>query len=365
MRAEIAEQREGDYFALNGYEVASRLSYMLWGSMPDDELFRAAESGALSTSEGILEQARRMMGNEKARQMVSAFHEHFLHMGPGTRWQSIVRDSSLFPSYRESMANLLADDTERFFDHIVFEQGGTFQDLLTSPLAFVNRDLAPLYGLDPASYGSELVPVNLDPATRTGAFTRLGFLASHSLYDRTSPILRGAFIQKHVLCTPIGAPPADAEGTPLPTEGLDTNRARVDAQTEPAACKSCHHTVINPTGFALESFNAVGAFQDTESFSGAPIDTSVNVLIGQNQVALNGPAELFHTIASAPEAHICYARQWVQHAYRRELTNADSCTVENMADKLTKGGYTVADLIIDLTQSMSFRYRALETELAP
>src|SRR5690606_28140142 len=107
----------------------------------------------------------------------------------------------------------------------------TFQDLLTSPVAFVNASTAPLYGLDASQYGADLTLVTLDGNARPGIFTRVGFLGSHASFNRTSPILRGAFLQKEVLCAEIGTPPPGAEGTELPTEGLATNRERVDAQT--------------------------------------------------------------------------------------------------------------------------------------
>lgn len=362
MRAEIAEEVEGEHYVLSGYEVASRLSYMLWGSMPDAGLFSAAAEGKLSEREGILAQAERMLLDPKGHAMVQKFHEHYLHMGPGTRWANIVRDPELYPEFEEGLAPLLTAETERFVEHVVFDVRGSFGDLLTLPVGFVNAQLAPLYDLDPAQYGSELEPVDLDGTRRAGLFTRLGFLASHSLYDRSSPILRGAFLQKDVLCAPIGAPPPDAEGTPLPTEGLLTNRDRVDAQTAAPACKGCHHAFINPTGFALESFDAVGSYQETESFSGAPIDTSADVQIGETRVPVNGPVELSRALADSSEAQTCYARRWVQFAYGRTLTNQDSCTVDDMTARLTAGGYTILDLVADLTQSDSFRFRALQVE---
>src|SRR5690606_19499125 len=111
----------------------------------------------------------------------------------------------------------------------------------------------------------------------------------------TSPILRGAFLQKEVLCAPIGAPPPDAEGTPLPTEGLTTNRERVDAQTAAPACAGCHHVYINPTGYPLEAYDAIGAWQETDN--GAPVDTIASVLIGEEAVDVTGPIDLFEVIA--------------------------------------------------------------------
>src|SRR5690606_21132511 len=287
-----------------GYEVASRLSYLIWQSMPDDELLDAAEAGVLSSPDGIRAQAERMLQDEKARPMVRAFHEKMAHMGPQTRWSELTaRDPNLYPTFDASLAPLMSQETSRLFEHLVFEKNAGFKDLLTSPTAFVNARLAPLYGLDPSGFGEELVPVDLDANLRPGIFTRVGFLTAYSLYNRSSPILRGAFLQKHVLCTQIGAPPPGAEGTPLPDgANLVTNRERVDAQTAGGDCVNCHHVFINPTGHALESFDAIGAYQTHEKDTGAPIDTNANVMIGGQQVAVSGPADLMAAIASSVEA---------------------------------------------------------------
>lgn len=354
-RAEIAESANGQYYALNGYEVASRLSYMLWGSMPDDALFTAAANGKLAAPAGILEEAQRMLKDPKARGRVAEFHQRYAHMGDGTRWAEISRDPALYPAFKAAMTPLLSEETKRLFDHLVFERNGTFRDLLTTPVAFVNATLAPLYGLDPAKYGADLTAVELDPAQRPGIFTRAGFLAAYSLYDRPSPILRGAFLQKDVLCTDIPPPPPDVEGTPLPMTGK-TNRERVDAQTASAECAACHHNVINPTGFALENFDAIGAYRTTDN--GAPVNAAANVMIGATAVPVAGAADLMKKIAASPQAQSCYAKQWVQYAYERNLTAQDACTVQDLAGKLTQNGYTVLNLIADLTQSQSFRLRA-------
>jgi hypothetical protein len=359
-RAEIAGTPEGDKIALSGWEVASRLSYMLWSSMPDDALFAAAQANELQTQAQILAQAQRMIQDPKARAMVNAFHQSYAHMGAGTRWDTIQRDPALYPSFSLAMIPMLSDETSRFFDQIVFGQGGTFKDLMTSPIAFVNSTLAPIYGLPAASYGAELTQVSLNPAQRPGLLTRAGFLTAYSLFNRPSAILRGAFIQKEVLCTVIGAPPADAEGTPLPTEGLLTNRERTDAQTAGDACAGCHHGLINPTGFAMEAFDAIGAWQTTEKDTGAAINTVSTVPMGDTEVDVTGPADLMNAIANSKAAQHCYAQRWVQFAYERMINPADSCTVDNLATKLTGTGYTVLNLVADLTQSDSFRLRVQE-----
>jgi hypothetical protein len=258
------------------------------------------------------------------------------------------------------MVPLLSEETTRFFDHIVFGLNGTFRDIMTSPIAFVNSTLAPLYGLSASAYGADLTMATLDAAQRPGMLTRAGFLTAYSLFNRPSAILRGAFVQKEVLCTVIGTPPPDAEGTPLPTEGLLTNRERTDAQTAGDACAGCHHGLINPTGFAFESFDAIGAWQTNEKDTNAAINTAASVPIGANVVDVAGAAELVNAIADSPEAQKCYAQRWVQFAYAREVNSADTCTVETLATNLTRDGYTVQNLIADLTQAQSFRYRTLE-----
>jgi hypothetical protein len=236
---------------LNGYEVATRLSYLLWSSMPDEALFAAAAANELATEAQILAQAQRMLQDPKARSMVGAFHEKYAHMGAGTRYEVIQRDEVLYPSFTQEMVPLLSEEMARFFDHIVFGVNGTFRDIMTSPVAFVNSTLAPLYGLSASTYGADLTAVNLDPAERPGMLTRAGFLTAYSLFNRPSAILRGAFVQKDILCTTIGTPPPDAEGTPLPTEGLLTNRESTEAQTAYDACAGCHNGIINGNCFLV------------------------------------------------------------------------------------------------------------------
>jgi hypothetical protein len=361
-RAELSSTAQGAYYVLNGYEVASRLSYMLWGTMPDDALFAKAAANGLSTPEGILSEAKRLLADPKARNRVSAFHESYALMGPATRWSEISRDTSMFPTFNASLVPTLSEATKRFFDYVTFEGNGSFQDLLLKPVAFVNKALAPVYGLS-GSFGADLVKADLDPAQRAGVFTQAGFLTAYSSFNRTSPILRGAFLQKQILCTTIGAPPPDALNTPVPTDpNLVTNRQKVDAQTSAASCVGCHHSIVNPTGFAMEAYDGVGVWQTKEKASGAAVDTGADVLIGSSIVHVNGPLDLMQKIAASSEAQRCYAQRWVEFAYERNLTTQDVCTVQTMAQKMTQGGYTVQNLIVDLTQSDSFRYR---TEVAP
>ncbi|WP_434045025.1 MULTISPECIES: DUF1592 domain-containing protein [Sorangium] len=363
-RAEILEAPDGaGSFALSSHEVASRLSYMLWGTIPDEALDQAADRGQLSTPAQILAQAQRMLQDPRARQMVASFHRYYLELGPNTRWDSAQRDTTMFPAFDRSLIPIMAEETERFFDHVAFTRGGGFQEFFLSPIAFVNAATAPLYRLDPANFGSELQEVTLDPIQRPGFLTRVGFLNAYSSYNRTSPILRGVFITKDVLGIDPGTPPPGALETPLP-EGadLDTNRKRVDAQTAGAACAACHHSFINPPGFVMEAYDAVGGWQTQEASTGASIDTVADVRIDGEPVKVTSPADLMAKLASSRNAQRQYAQKWVSYAYERDGHPLDSCTVDDLTAKITAGGYTILDLVTDLTQSPSFRTRAIELE---
>jgi Protein of unknown function (DUF1588)/Protein of unknown function (DUF1585) len=245
---------------------------------------------------------------------------------------------------------------------VVFTKNGSFADFLLTPVAFVNAATAPLYGLDPTQFGSDLKQTTLD-ATRPGFLTRVGFLNAYSGFSRTSPILRGAFITKQVLAVAIGAPPPGAITTPLPaTQDLDTNRKQVDQQTSASACATCHHGYINPPGFALEAFNAVGAAQTNEASTNAPIDTVVDANVDGVTVHVTGPADLMAKIAASPGAQRSYAQKWVSYAYERGSNSSDACTVDQLSAKLTAGCYTVLNLIADLTQTQSSRTRVVEAD---
>jgi len=359
MRAEITGSADSaGHYALSSYEVASRLSYMLWGSTPDDTLSAAADKNQLTTPAQILAQAQRMIQDPKAHDMVASFHQYYLLMGTNTRWDQANKDPKLFPAFSQAKVPDMENETLTFFDKVTFG-GGTFQDLLLSPKAYVNANLAPLYGLNASDYGTDLKEVTLDSAQRPGFLTRLAFLNAYSAYNRTSPILRGAFITKQVLAVPIGSPPPGADTTPLPsTADLDTNRKQVDQQTSASACATCHHTYINPPGFVMEAYNTAGAWQTKEATTGAPIDTVVDAAIDGQLVHLSSPAELMAKIAASPGAQKQYANKWVSYAYQREGDPNDCGTVTTLTTKISAGGYTIANLITDLTQTDSFRMRA-------
>jgi len=356
--SEAANDGSGN-FQLSSWEMASRLSYTLWGTMPDDTLFTAAQNNQLLAQSDILAQAQRMLQDPKARVKMADFHTAYALQGDATRWSEAAHDPTMFPMFTTAMVPELTTEAAKFFDYVTFDLKGSFQDLLTKPVAFVNKDLAPIYGLSASSFGTDYTLTNLDPTQRAGVFTHAGFLASYSSYNRTSPILRGAFIEKQVLCRQIPAPPPGAANTPLPATG-NTNRDMVTAQTSADACAGCHASIVNPPGFALEAYDSIGTWQTTEKASGAAINSVADVEIGGNTVHVTGPIDLMTAIANSTEGQSCYAQRLVTYSYERDLTNQDVCTVQMMAGKMAQPGYTILSMLTDLTQTQSFRYRAKE-----
>ncbi|WP_437569835.1 DUF1592 domain-containing protein [Sorangium sp. So ce542] len=354
----------GEGIQLSSYEVATRLSYLLWGSAPDDALNAAADSDELQTKEQILAQAQRMIAvREKTGPLVSAFHRNWAQMDNDlAHWWKGDHDTDTYPLYDPAAKPSWQAELDAFFEEVAFS-GGSFKDVLLSNVAFVNKDNAELYGLDPEMYGTELTKVELDANERPGFLTRVGFLSSYSSYDATSPILRGAFIATYLLGVNPGPPLPGA--TMLTVDGqFDTQRAYVEALTKPESCKGCH-AVVNPPGFVMEGFDGIGKMQTMDPRGGV-IDASVTtntIDFGDGNVKeITSPFELMQEIAQIQKAKQLYAQAWVSYAFGRLPNGKDKCVVDNLEVKLSESGYSVLDLMADLTQADSFRVRIRETQ---
>jgi hypothetical protein len=362
---EIDTQTEGTAIKLSQQELATRLSFLLWGSIPDDILNAAADAGQLQTKDQILAQARRMIEvRAKTGPLVAAFHSEWAQMNNGSsHWFKIDHDPAKYPEYAAAAKTTYRQELQAFFEEVVFTNG-SFQDLLLSNVAFVNKDNAAIYGLDPAQYSSELAKVTLDSAQtpRPGFLTRAGFLSSYANYDASSPILRGAFISAMLNISP-GAPIEGAVDAKV--EGnFTTQRAYVEALTEQKApCQGCH-TVFNPAGYVLESYDGIGKWQ-TKDLRGGPIDASVTtatVNFGDGVTKqISSPVQLMQEIAKMPKAQELYARAWVAYAFGRNANANDQCVVDQMKTKLNASGYSILNLLGDLTQADSFRLRVRAT----
>jgi hypothetical protein len=354
----------GQGVQLSSYEVATRLSFLLWGSIPDDALNAAADANQLQTKDQILTQANRMIAiREKTGPLVASFHRNWVQMDNGNaHWWKIDHDTKTYPQYAAAAKPTLLAELEAFFKDVAFG-GGSFQDLLLSNVAFVNKDNAALYGLDPTGYGADLVKVQLDATQRPGFMTRAGFLSSYADYNSTSPILRGAFISVYMLGVNPGPPIPGA--TMMTVSGnFKTQREYVETLTKPSPCNGCHSGIINPPGFVLESFDGIGKWQTMDPRGGA-IDatvTTATVNFGDgNTKQISSPLQLMQEIAHTPKARQLYAQAWVSYAFGRDPNTNDECVVDQLNTKLSQSGYTILNLLADLTQADSFRLRVRGT----
>lgn len=349
---------------LSSYEVATRLSFMLWGSVPDDTLNAAADANMLQTKEQILAQAQRMIQvREKTAPLVASFHRDWLQMNNSSQhWWTLDHDKTKFPLYDAAKKTSWRAEMDAFFQEVAFG-GGSFKDFFTSAVAFVNKDNAEIYGKNAADYGTELVKTQLDANQRPGFMTRVGFLSSYSGFNATSPILRGAFISVWMLGVNPGAP---LPGATMKTVSGDfkTQRAYVEELTKPAECTGCHTGIINPPGFALENYDAVGKWQ-TQDPRGGAIDASVTTATvnfgGGKKVEITSPLQLMQNIADTKAAKEIYAKAWVSYAFGRDPNANDQCIVDQLNVKLAQNDYTVLKLLADLTQADSFRVRVRGT----
>lgn len=358
MLPEMSEELEGANIKLTPHEVATRLSYLLWGTTPDAELSAAADAGTLATKEQILVQAQRMV-QDRARTgpAVSAFHRTYADIRVGSHWNSISHDPAKFPAFTDATKAPMMAEIDKFFEDVAFT-GGSFKDLFLSNVAYVNENTAPIYGVT-GTFGPELTRVELDAAKRPGFLTRIGFLASFSSYGASSPVLRGAYITKNILGVHIDDPPPEAADTPIPVGDYKTQREVMQALTGAPKCAGCHAELINPAGFVLEWYNSIGQYQEVDAMGG-PINGTADVLFNQDVIkTITSPLELMTELGMGADGKRRYAEKWVSFSTGRQPNSNDACIVNDLSGKLAADGYTIVNLLTDLTQADSFRLRTV------
>jgi hypothetical protein len=353
-RAELSAEEDGDGFVpLGDYEIASRLSYMFTASMPDPELFRAAAAGELTQPEQIRVQAERLASSDAIRPRVADFHEQWLDLASYTE---LSKDSQLFPEFSPDLAEDYAEEVRRFVQHVTLDEERGLASLLSTPHSFVNQRTAPFYGLDAAEFTDEFSLVEFEANERAGLLTQLGFLSAHAYASDTSPIHRGVFVLRRILCEEIPDPPGGIDLTlPETTEEIVTTRDQIEAHTAAAACSNCH-SMINPIGFAFEGFDAVGAARDSDN--GAPLDTAGSVELSLGNLEFTGAVDLIRQLSESDAARSCYAKQWLRYAYARAEAVADEQTLAALEQRLADDTYSVRQLLVDLTEPRAFTHRA-------
>lgn len=351
-RSELSDVIVDYAVPLDGYEIASRLSYLLWNTMPDANLFAAAKAGTLDTEDGVRTYAATMLDDPRAAAQLRRFHVQALSMAD---YGDIDKATAAFPDWRREVGAEMKEEASRFVESVVATNGGV-ADLLTSTTAFVNADLAKIYGV-PGTFGDDYTQVTLDPLTRAGILTRAGFLAKNATLTDPDPIHRGVFINRNIICRTIAAPPVVP---PKVEQGTGTNREQVTALTGVGTCgEHCHATMINPIGFAFEGYDAVGAVRTMDH--GHPIESADTYRFESGRVISYANAvDLSRQLAASPEVHGCYAADLLEFTLGRSLSGGvDASIVNELAERSLADHLSIRELLLQIVSSRPFRVRAL------
>lgn len=356
-RIELGQQDPDDPNALRptGFELATRLSYTYWGTMPDDALLMAAEAGQLSSPEQVRIEAERLLAaRERSRTTLRFFFDSLL---PISGLTSLTRDSKIFPQFSPQIGALLREETLQYVEREIFDDNASWPAMLTEPYTYLNEPLAAFYGVS-GVVGSDFRRVALDGSQRLGLLTQAGVLAGTTHSNLTSPVLRGSFIVQRLLCRSIPLPTGEILAKikpPEPTSGL-TGRDRYTAHSSDAVCRGCHQ-YMDPVGFALENYDAIGLFRSEEN--GAPIDPSGVMPDGEGgEMSFAGPIELVRELSQAPEVNDCFATNWMTYAYGLDANELDECTVATVNKAFKESDYSVRTLLLSLAQTDAFLYLA-------
>jgi hypothetical protein len=334
------------------HEMAGRLSYFLWGTTPDDALLDSADRGELTTKEGVQAATARLLASPRAEAgLMRFFGEHF-SLGQLDR---LAKDQNVYPTFKDGLGVAMHGEIERMLKSVV-QGDGDFRSLFDMPKTWVNRELATLYGL-PAPNGADFVEVTL-PANgpRVGLLTTAGVLALNARNGRSAPTLRGKFITGRLLCWEPGDPPPNANETMVndPSSaagGWKTMRQRLAAHRANPACASCHDT-LDPPGLALESFDGIGAYRETDH--GETLDLSGS-LGAASFTGARGLAAALRQDARIPE---CFARQVYRFASGHRETRGEEPIITQLTSRSLEQGLRLRALVLEIVKSDGFRFVA-------
>lgn len=343
----------GEVVAVTDYEAASRLSYFLAATTPDAALLDAAAAGELNTAEQLEAQARRILETPEARLAVRQFHRQWLGL---SALQSVTKDPAAFPGLElDTAAADWSQSVQDFTEHVVFDGGGTFDDLLQSDAVFLSPALAEFYGATPNGDGSYTMP-----GERAGLLTQPALMALYAYPDRSSPIARGVWVRQRMLCQTLPPPPDDVDIEPPSVDPSATTREQFAEHTSEPACAGCH-VLIDPLGFPFEHYDAVGQWRTDEN--GLAIDAS-GEFSGVTDEDLVGPVDdavdMAGKLAQSSDFRACATEQWFTFALGRLPDEvADECSLLQASDVVAESG-DIRDLLVAIVVSDAFRYRVVD-----
>jgi hypothetical protein len=337
-------------YPLDDYELASRLSYFLWSSMPDEELFEQAKQGKLRDPVALEKQARRMLKDPKARALGETFGEQWLTL---RSLETIQPDPKRFPTYTKDLRQAMYEETLLYFENLLREERSILE-FIDSDYTFLNEKLATHYGISGVS-GPNMRKVQLKDRTRGGVLSMASVLTVTSQPGRTSPVKRGKWVLEQIVGDPPPPPPPAVE--PLPEQGASGTaglslRQLMERHRQDAVCASCH-TKMDAIGFGFENFDAIGRWRTSDN--GAALDTAGTLPGG---VSFNGPTELKTLFLSRKEEFTrSLTEKMLIFALGRGLIDSDDQIVEQVSQAVAKDQYRFTTLLMKVVTSYPFMHR--------
>ena len=344
-----ASAADGGRLKYNSYEMASRLASTLWNTLPDQTLLDTAGKDALSTPDGVNAQAKRMMDDPRAQRGLAAFVDDLYAL---RNLQNALPDPALFPAFTPTVRVAMQTELELRVSDMVFNTRGDYLSLLDSKTTFVNDELAKFYGLPAPTTGSSDFRQVTIPADspRAGILGSGAILAGLSLPERTGPTRRGKFIRETLLCQPIPPPPAGViPQLPTPTDPTATMRDRLSQHRSGPTCNACH-ALMDPLGFGLESFDAVGQFRTMEK--GHPIDATGDL----DGATFDGLSQMGTVLRNAAVSGPCFVSKVYMNAQSRDAVQADAAILNKLASDFAASGNKADQLLLNLVSSDPFRF---------
>jgi len=344
-RAEVGQNGQ----PLSGYELATKLSFLLRSTIPDDGLLELAKSGGLNGVDQLTKQAQTMLDTPEARGAFDRFHSELFGID---RYTNIEKDATLFPAFNPAMAADFAQADVKFFEYL-YDNNLGFKDLLTSQVGFVNSSTAALYGQ--SASGSGFTQVLLG-AERTGFFTRAGFLANNGTLIGSDPIRRGVDVIRRVFGNADFSPPGGVVIPPLPPPMPgQTTRERVTGHTGAGTCgASCHGEYINPLGFSFENFDAIGQVRSTDN--GKPVDTSDTFAFADGQKSFKDAPALMALMAADAQTNKTYVAHIAEYVLARDMAEPDGAFLDALGKASAAAG-SIKQLTLTVITSDAFSKR--------
>ena len=328
------------------WEMASRLSFFLWNTIPDDLLLEAAASNALVTDEGLAEQVSRMMGDERCGGAVANFFSEWLHLD---KLKGLTKDPTVFKHYSADLGEAAREETLRGVEHLVFQEDADIRTFFTTRRTWVNKRLAAIYNIPAVTetgFGEVMLPLE---GQRAGFFGQVSFLGLHSHPVSSSPTLRGVFVREELLCQSVPSPPADTNtAIPEPSPDAVTLKDRLQEHMTNPSCAGCH-AFTDPIGFGLESFDGIGRYRVLDN--GGEIDPSGFL----DEMEFSNAVELMEGVANHPEFPPCFVEKLYAYANSRGPTPEEAALLAQLTDTFITGGHRVLPLMEAIVMSPGFR----------